>query len=80
VNFFERQDLARRQSRRLVILFALAVLAIVASVDFVLMLAFGGFSTEDGASPVGALVLSTLITVGIIGCASLFRTASLRSR
>ena len=78
MNFFERQDLARRQSRRLVILFTLAVLAVVASVDVVLMIAFGGFSTEDGASPLGALVLSTLITLGIIGCATLFRTASLR--
>lgn len=78
MNFFERQDLARRQSRRLVILFTLAVLAVVASVDVVLMIAFGGFSREDGASPLGALVLSTLITLGIIGCATLFRTASLR--
>ena len=34
--------MARRQSRRLVILFTLAVLAMVAAVDVVLMLAFGG--------------------------------------
>ena len=79
MNFFERQDLARRQSRRLVILFSLAVLAVVAAVDVVLMLAFGGFDTTDGASPFGALVLSTILTLGIIGGASLFRTASLRS-
>ena len=79
MNFFERQDLARRQSRRLVILFSLAVLAVVGAVDLVLMLAFGGFDTQDGASPFGALVLSTIVTLGIIGGASLFRTASLRS-
>lgn len=61
------------------LLFALAVLCTVGAVDLVLMLAFGGLGADD--TPVDfwvALVLSTLITVGIIGCASLFRIASLR--
>ena len=41
MNFFERQDAARRMSRRLVFLFVLAVAAIVLAVDLVFMAAFG---------------------------------------
>jgi Zn-dependent protease with chaperone function len=38
MNFFKRQDEARRASRRLVVLFGLAVVAVVAAVDFVVFL------------------------------------------
>jgi len=38
MNFFKRQDEARRAARRLVVLFALAVLAVVAAVDLVVFL------------------------------------------
>jgi Zn-dependent protease with chaperone function len=76
VNFFERQDAARRQSKRLVFLFVLAVLAIVASVDVVFLIAFGG---HDGGGGMGAVVLGTVLSGGVIGCASLFRMATLRS-
>jgi LemA protein len=38
VNFFKRQDEARRATRRLVVLFGLAVIAVVASVDLVVFL------------------------------------------
>ena len=49
MNFFERQEAARRTSTRLVVLFALAVLGIVAAVDFVVWSTVGS----------GALVAST---------------------
>src|SRR5262245_2340292 len=39
MNFFEHQDRARRQTRRMLFLFALAVLAIVAVTDAVLLFA-----------------------------------------
>ncbi len=55
----------------------MAVFAIVAAVDLVLVLAFGGLG--EGGSVGGALIASTLLTLTIIGCASLFRTASLRT-
>ena len=55
----------------------MAVLAIVAAVDVVLLFAFGGF-TEGGIS-FGGLLVASVVTLGIIGCASLFRTASLRT-
>jgi Zn-dependent protease with chaperone function len=58
------------------VLFALAVFAIVAAVDLVLLMAFGG---GEGGSPAGVLVFGSLLTLAIIGCASLFRTASLRT-
>ncbi len=77
MNFFEHQDIARRQSKRLVFLFVLAVLAIVVSVDLLLLLTFGGLG--EGKSPLGPVLFATFVTLAVIGCASLFRTASLRS-
>ncbi len=74
MNFFERQDAARRQSKRLIFLFVLAVLAIVAAVDIVLLVAVGG----DGGG-IGAVVFGSLLTLAVIGCASLFRMATLRA-
>ena len=58
-------------------LFILAVLAIVAAVDFVSLLVFGGF--REGGGGAGVVVAATLLTLGIIFCASVFRTASLRT-
>jgi Zn-dependent protease with chaperone function len=79
VNFFARQDQARRQSRRLVILFALAVAAIVVAVDLVFLLFFGGMgtATDPGALVLG-LAMASLLTLGIIGIGSMYRLASLR--
>ena len=81
MNFFERQDAARRMSRRLVFLFVLAVAAIVLAVDLVFMAAFGGLA-EGAASPgelAAGLVVSTLVTLAIIGLASMYRMSSLRA-
>jgi Zn-dependent protease with chaperone function len=80
MNFFERQDQARRQSRRLVLMFVLAVAAIVVAVDLVFLVAFGALgedSTPEGL--VAGTVLATLVTLGIIGVASMYRISSLRS-
>ncbi|WP_119718852.1 M48 family metallopeptidase [Cognatilysobacter tabacisoli] len=77
MNFFERQAEARRHSRRLLLLFALAVVAIVIAVNAAVMvahLAMGGAGLELGP----LLVLATLATLGIIGLGSLYRIASLR--
>lgn len=72
MNFFERQEAARKLSRRLVALFVMAVLGIVLAVNVALGLFFGGFE------PVAMLVAS-LVTLGIIGVASLFRVSGLRN-
>ena len=77
MNFFERQDAHRRTSRRLVFLFVLAVFAVVAAVDLVLLVAFGGL--EEGADIAGTLFVSSLVTLGVIGVATMYRVSSLRA-
>jgi len=72
VNFFERQEAARKTSRRLVVLFGLAVLGIVFAVNACLAIAIGGFL-------LGPAVVASVITLGIIGVASLFRVSGLRN-
>jgi Zn-dependent protease with chaperone function len=89
LNFFEHQDRARRQSRWLFVLFSLAVLAIVAAVDLILLLALGlaGQETAAAVQPSPSLFAVNLpllaggavATLGVIGIASLFRTVGLRS-
>ena len=89
MNFFEHQDRAKKQSRRLVLVFALAVLAVVASVDLVLLLVLGGSVSPTGEwQPFTARPLSEnlpllfgggLAAVLVIALASLFKTISLRS-
>jgi Zn-dependent protease with chaperone function len=87
MNFFEAQDRARRQSRRLVIAFALAVGGVVLAVDLVLLLAFGLRSGEDGLGlrwPLWSAEMWTLLASGslatllLIALASLVKIAGLR--
>lgn len=89
MNFFERQQNARGVTRRLLLLFALAVIAIVVAVDGAVLLAFGllepstlqlgdDLSTTLWANR-AALVAISLLVVLVIGVASLVRTASLRA-
>ncbi|MES2858404.1 MAG: M48 family metallopeptidase [Pseudomonadota bacterium] len=69
MNFFEHQAAARKTSSRLVILFGLAVVGIVAAVDFATWVATGS---------TGALAFTTIATVAVIGLGSMYRIASLR--
>ena len=77
MNFFENQDLARRQSRRLIVLFVLAVAGIVISVDVGLLFALG-FARSSPGEISGFMVLATLATLAVIGISSMVRTAGLR--
>jgi Zn-dependent protease with chaperone function len=77
MNFFERQAAARKTSVRLVLLFALAVLGIVAAVDLTVIIALASREVRGGAL-LAAVVASSLATVAIIGFGSLYRIASLR--
>lgn len=70
MNFFEHQDKARRQSGWLIVLFALAVIAIVAAVDAIVYFSVG----SDPAT----LMWATVITGGTILIASTVRTLQLR--
>ena len=68
MNFFEQQAAARRTSSRLVILFALAVVAIVLAVDGVVWVA-----TQSPRM----LLFATVASVAVIAIGSLYRIASL---
>jgi len=80
VNFFEHQERARRQTRRMLLLFALAVAAIVAAVDLVVLLALGIDSAQradGGIAWRGLFTISAFVAL-TIALGSLYRIASLR--
>jgi Zn-dependent protease with chaperone function len=77
MNFFERQQAVKKQSGRLLMLFALAVLGIVIAVNLVALIALGGFSEEG--RPLVIVSFFTCLALLVMGCASLYRVASLRS-
>ena len=86
-DFFTRQDTARRNTTRLVVLFVLAVLAIMVSVDLLLAATMGyaGAGPEDGppdywtiATDPGIVSLAVLGTLAVVCGGSLFKIAQLR--
>ncbi|MGD9584025.1 MAG: M48 family metallopeptidase [Lysobacterales bacterium] len=85
MNFFEHQHQARRQSRRLVWLFALGIIGVVLALDAALLLGLGlstrGPVTLDQllARHSGALLLVSFGGAALIGIASLIKTVKLRS-
>jgi len=88
MNFFQSQAQARSHSRRLVVLFALAVALIVAAVNAVVIVALAvlqqkGQGTVDPAalarqSP-EIVAIVTAAVVGIVACASLYKVLRLRA-
>jgi Zn-dependent protease with chaperone function len=78
MNFFDRQRQVRRSSWRLVLLFSIAVIAIIVSVDLVVVLLFGGLDapTEE---LLAMLVVTSLLVGALIGFSSLFKMIGLRS-
>ncbi|MCW0203289.1 MAG: M48 family metallopeptidase [Rhodanobacter thiooxydans] len=79
MDFFAQQARVRSSSRRLVVLFALAVVAIVAAIDAAVWLAFGRYPAdgEPAASNLPLLLISSAAVVAGIGLGSLFRIMSL---
>lgn len=77
MDLFARQEAVRRRSRRLVMLFGLAVLGIVLAVNLVIGLAFAVVPLGTGSHPL-AFVFATLGTLIVIGGASVYRSMSLR--
>ena len=87
MNFFEHQAQARKQSRWLILAFVLAVLAVIAAIDLVLLIALGVTAQGSGeGSPLsmGALagnlpllVGGALATAVVIGVASLYKSVKL---
>ena len=89
MNFFERQQAARSTSRRLLILFTLAVIAIVIAVCGAVLLGMGLAAPNETLQAQGfvafaqerrgVLGLAALATLAIVVIASLTRIASLRA-
>jgi Zn-dependent protease with chaperone function len=85
MNFFAQQERSRSHTRRMLILFALAVISIVAAVDIVVMIAFGAFGDSKHALasarhvPPQALFLSTLAVLGVVAAATAYKISTLRS-
>ena len=77
MNFFEQQDAARRRTTRLIVLFVLAVAAIVIAVNIAAALAFIGLSADgvNGAvrvrAPASFYSVVTLATLALIAGGSL---------
>jgi Zn-dependent protease with chaperone function len=81
LNFFEHQQLARRNSRVMVVLFLLAVAAIVAAVDLVVAVIYMWFTVqaEAPASWSAAYIWGAVITAGTIFIVSLIHVTRLGS-
>ena len=83
MDFFEHQEIARRSTRRLVVLFAIAVVAIVIAVNFAATAIYLGFLMPAGtartaaALPAGFYVFNTLVVLGLIGGGTLYKLSSL---
>src|SRR5437868_2342312 len=87
MNFFHRQAEARRLSRRLVVLFALAVIAVVVAVDLVLFTILASLQPDSPGfalptaqwmqAHAGVVVVTTLSVIGVIGLSSLYKTSVL---
>jgi len=79
LDFFSRQEEARRRSRRLVVLFAAAVAGIVLSVYLAvrLLLAQSGLAAGSGLFHPPLFAVTAAVTLLVIATGSLYKTASL---
>jgi len=84
VNFFAQQERARTHTRRMLILFVLAVICIVAAVDIVLLIAFGAVGHDSRRafqmSSVQPMVMfwSSALVIAVIGGCTLYKISTLR--
>ena len=77
MDFYARQEAARRTTRWLLLAFLVSVALVVLAIDAVVVVLFG-FS-ESGRSPAGAVAVTTVVALAVICGASLFKTLTLRA-
>jgi Zn-dependent protease with chaperone function len=77
MDFFARQEAARRTTRWLLAAFLISVVLVVLAIDAVVVLLFG--AAEPDASPTAAVLGTSVVVLAIICGASLFKTLSLRA-
>ena len=85
MDFYSRQAAARGQTRWLVFAFIVALLAVALALDFVLFTFLAGRSHYYGLSALeyaranpGQVALSTLLVMGVLSVASLYKSMELR--
>jgi len=85
MDFFEQQELARRTSTRLVVLFVLAVIGVVIAVNAVASFIYLGFVENAGyfigrrGLPTGFYATNTIVTLALIGGGTWWEMQRLRS-
>ncbi|HZF26620.1 MAG TPA: M48 family metallopeptidase [Steroidobacteraceae bacterium] len=87
MNFYARQADAHRQTRLLVVLFVLAVVAILVAVNFVVLTMLAVSDSEAPGLPnsawighrPGTVTLTSILVLAVVGLASLYKTMVLRS-
>jgi Zn-dependent protease with chaperone function len=77
VDFYARQEAARRTTRWLLLAFLVSVVLVVLAIDAVVFALLG--AADSGESSAGVLVFTSVVVLAIICGASLFKTLSLRS-
>src|SRR5688500_5614826 len=77
MDFFARQEAARRTTRWLLVAFLVSVALVVIAIDAVVVVVVG--AAQPGTSPAGAVALTSVVVLAIICGASLFKTLSLRA-
>src|SRR4051812_36607484 len=77
MDFFARQEHARRTTRWLVLAFILSIVAIIAIVDVIVVLALR--ATHASYPPGSAAVMAAILIAAIILGGTLFKTLLLRS-
>src|SRR5947209_5642596 len=87
MNFFDRQALARRNTHRMIVLFALAVLVTVMATDAVVVGAYG-FAIRNRSHPgqtisarsyVAPIAVVSAAVMAMVGFGALYKIASLHS-
>jgi Zn-dependent protease with chaperone function len=85
MNFFAQQQRARSHTKRMLVLFVLAVICIVGAIDLVLLIAFGATGDRHHASHLSATAAPAVMfwtsvgVLAVISLSSLYKISSLRS-
>jgi Zn-dependent protease with chaperone function len=83
MNFFERQDVARRSTKGLVVIFVIAVACIVVSINVVMAVAWLWLAAGDHGVPQrvpsGIFFMTTIVTVAVIFSVSTVKVVMLRA-
>lgn len=85
MDFFQAQDVARRKTGRLVVLFSLAVISLIVVTNVLVLVTLGLTATDTGGAPLltdvdpGVFIAISLAVIAVVGFGSLYKMASLRS-